>query len=302
MAADLMDIGWWIRSTDEETYGPVTRATVRSWVQKGVITPNTLARHSAALEFKPLADHPNLLDGNTPAGARTAVGDKLESTWPNKAKEQVALAEGVIRCVRHKRPATRVCARCQAPYCEKCKASKKKQHYFCKKCHAGIYNRRGVAFVLDSVLFRVVLGGAAIGLAATLGVAGAVFGLLLLVFEGIGMLLRDAVFKGAGPGKRLLGLRVVQTSDGVTPLKYSQGFLRGIPNFIPLYNLVDLSVPYYDPLERRYGDRWAKTRVVDSEKAWAKARAKAAQKIRQNVGECLPLPAMGREQFARFDG
>ena len=34
------------------------------------------------------------------------------------------------------------------------------------------------------------------------------------------------------------------------------------------------SVPYRDPLLRRYGDRWAGTRVLDSERKLAKARAK----------------------------
>ena len=90
---------------------------------------------------------------------------------------------------------------------------------------------------------------------------------------------RDSLFGGAGIGKRLAGLRVVQTKDGRTPLGYGQGVVRWLSQFIPIFNLVDAVAPYYDPLLRRYGDRWAGTRVLDSDRKLAKDRYKLARRL-----------------------
>src|SRR5262245_10266145 len=124
MAHDLMDIGWWLRSVDEDVYGPVSRATLKRFLEQGTVTPNTLARHSTTLDFRPLGDHEALraLVGQTSAqfGAR----DRLGEVWPKKAKERLALAEGPMRCKKHNRPATQVCNVCEGPYCEKCRVKK----------------------------------------------------------------------------------------------------------------------------------------------------------------------------------
>ena len=92
---------------------------------------------------------------------------------------------------------------------------------------------------------------------------------------------RDSLFGGAGLGKRITGLRVVQSTDGRTPLTYGQGVVRWLSQFIPIFNLIDAVAPYYDPLLRRYGDRWAGTRVLDTRAKLEKDREKLAQTIDQ---------------------
>lgn len=92
----------------------------------------------------------------------------------------------------------------------------------------------------------------------------------------------------------------MQTKDGKTPLTNGQGVVRWLSQFIPLFNLVDLSVPYRDPLMRRYGDRWAGTRVIDTEQRLAKVRAKIDRRlIKKGI---LPAPAVGMtmEDLARI--
>ena len=39
---------------------------------------------------------------------------------------------------------------------------------------------------------------------------------------------RDRLFSNAGPGKRVLGLCVVRTTDGQSPLGFGQAFIRGL--------------------------------------------------------------------------
>src|SRR5262249_38806805 len=90
---------------------------------------------------------------------------------------------------------------------------------------------------------------------------------------------RDSLLGGAGIGKRSAGLRVVQSKDGTTPLTHGQGVLRWLSQFIPIFNLVDAAAAYSDPLMRRYGDRWAGTRVLDTERKLAKDRGKIAQRL-----------------------
>ena len=91
------------------------------------------------------------------------------------------------------------------------------------------------------------------------------------------LFVRDSLFGGAGIGKRITGLRVVKVKDGKSPLSFGQGIVRWLSQFIPIFNLIDAIVPFQDPLLRRYGDRWAGTRVLDSERKLAKARSKIAK-------------------------
>src|SRR5262249_20839658 len=75
------------------------------------------------------------------------------------------------------------------------------------------------------------------------------------------------------------GLRVVQSKDGRTPLSFGQGIVRWLSQLIPIFNLFDAMAAYQDPLQRRYGDRWASTRVIDSERKLAKDRFKLARRL-----------------------
>jgi uncharacterized RDD family membrane protein YckC len=118
--------------------------------------------------------------------------------------------------------------------------------------------------------------------------------------SGILFLIRDALFRGAGPGKRVAGIRVVQAQDGVTPLTYGQGVVRWLSQLIPFFNIADAIVPYRDPLQRRYGDRWAKTRVIDTPRQLDKIREKTQRKMAKKGVDLVLTTGMTMEQFARI--
>ncbi|AMV38233.1 RDD family protein [Planctomyces sp. SH-PL62] len=280
---DPYEIGWYIESADEETYGPVSRDTLSRWILDATITPNTLVRHCTQPEAKPLADQPGLRDRLPLDQVKAGVGDRLEGAWPRKSRERLALAEGSAPCARHNRPATLVCVRCHAPYCDKCRMKPFKRAYFlCRRCQSSHYNRRAGALILDTVLlvyipiFAIALGVAAIGMEPD---RAALFINLASLLLFVLILLRDSLFGGASPGKRAVGLRVVRSADGVSPLTNGQGVVRWLSQFIPFFNLYDVLVPYRDPLFRRIGDRWAKTRVLDSPSKLAKVRADVARRL-----------------------
>ena len=71
----------------------------------------------------------------------------------------------------------------------------------------------------------------------------------------------------------------MKSEDGKTPLSYGQGVVRWLSQLLPIFNLIDAAVPYSDPLLRRYGDRWAGTRVLDTETKLAKDRRKISRRL-----------------------
>ncbi len=280
---DPYEIGWYVESADEETYGPVSRATLVRWLDERTITPNTLVRHCTKPEAAPLADQAVLRDQLTLESSDRAIGDRLEAEWPRKTQERLALAEGSAPCHRHKRPATLVCTRCHAPYCTKCRMKPfKRQFFLCRRCQASLYNRRVGALMLDLILilyFPMILVFVVMALLqAPTTTIQLVANLISLASLPV-LFFRDAIFGGAGPGKRIMGLRVVRVADGRSPLTAKQGIVRWLSQFIPFFNLYDAMVPYRDPLFRRVGDRWAKTRVLDSPRKLEKARASVARRL-----------------------
>ncbi len=192
--------------------------------------------------------------------------------------------------------------RCHAPYCDKCRAKPfRKQYYLCKRCQLNLYNRRASAWVLDNIILGFAPYIAAFVVVAVLG-EGTTAAIIVLLVQLVGLILlflRDSLFGGAGPGKRAAGLRVVQDKDGVTPLTNGQGFVRLLSLCIPLFNLVDMSVPYRDPLIRRYGDRWAHTRVIDTIGKLAKVRAGIVKRLLKKGYRPAPEVGMTMEEFAR---
>ena len=60
---DPYEIGWYIESADEDTYGPVARKTVRRFLQEQTISPNTLVRHCTQEEARPAVEQPVIMDG-----------------------------------------------------------------------------------------------------------------------------------------------------------------------------------------------------------------------------------------------
>jgi uncharacterized RDD family membrane protein YckC len=281
---DPYAIGWYLESADEEIYGPVSRRTVRRFLEDKTITPNTLVRHCTQPESRPVADQPAIMDQFALELTGPGLGDRLADAWPRKKREQQALAEDALPCAWHKRPAVLVCVRCHAPYCNRCRAKPfRKQFYLCKRCQVGLWNRRFGALFLDNILLFVVpFYGVVIALIALGARDSSTTTATIYIVQAISIGLiffRDALFRGAGPGKRSAGLRVVQSRDGTTPLSYSQAIVRWLSQCIPIFNLFDATAAYSDPLLRRYGDRWAGTRVIDTERRLAKDREKIAQRL-----------------------
>ncbi|MHB1561014.1 MAG: RDD family protein [Isosphaeraceae bacterium] len=324
---DPYEIGWYIESADEDVYGPVSRKTLRRFLAEGVISPNTLVRHCTQPEAMPAADQTfmkephaqadggdadDLFDAEHDSGAAgdargLVVGDRLAEAWPRRGRDQEALAGDSLPCAWHKRPATLVCVRCHAPYCNKCRTKPfGKQYFLCKRCQNGLHSRRFGALILDNLvliylptlLVSFALGALSNSLDPKISLL--LYGLFNVVVLSL-IFFRDSLFGGSGIGKRASGLRVVQAKDGSSPLTFGQGILRWLSQFIPIFNLVDALAPYRDPLCRRYGDRWAGTRVIDTEKRLQKDRAKIATRLFKKRGVQLPGQfGMTMEELARL--
>jgi uncharacterized RDD family membrane protein YckC len=303
IAMDPYEIGWYIESADEEIYGPASRKTLRRFLEEPVISPNTLVRHCTQPEAKPVAEQPVIMDQFSPPADGLVVGDRLAEAWPKKSRDRQALAQDSQPCAWHKRPAVLVCVRCHAPYCNSCRAKPfRKQFFLCHRCQSGMHNRRFVAYLADSIVlvgFPSMAGSIAL---VIIRVGEALGPLVNLIQLGCLMLLlvRDSLFHGSGIGKRMTGLRVVQSKDGQTPLTYGQGVVRWLSQFIPVFNLIDAIVPYRDPLLRRYGDRWAGTRVIDTEGKLAKARQKVGRLLVKKGVQPVRELGMTMEGFARI--
>jgi uncharacterized RDD family membrane protein YckC len=75
--------------------------------------------------------------------------------------------------------------------------------------------------------------------------------------------LKDTFFDGAGPGKKMLGLRVVNKTTGAK-ITAGQGFIRSIPFLIPVIAIAGFAVELIMVIKygERFGDKWAGTQVV----------------------------------------
>jgi uncharacterized RDD family membrane protein YckC len=303
IVVDAYEIGWYIESADEDIYGPVSRQALRRFLEESTITPNTLVRHCSQPEAKPAADQPALVGPLSLEAHGPAVGDRLADAWPRKKRDRLALAEGPTPCAWHNRPAVLVCVRCHAPYCGRCQAKPvRKQFFLCRRCQTGMWNRRFVALIVDTAVWiNVPISVTAVTLVA-LGASESA-GLVVNVVQlgGLGlMFVRDSLFRGQGIGKRIMGLRVVRSKDGTTPLTNGQGVVRWLSQFILIFNLVDAVAPSRDPLLRRYGDRWAGTRVIDTERKLAKDRLKLARRLLKKGAQPPTELGMTMEQLARL--
>jgi uncharacterized RDD family membrane protein YckC len=295
--ADIYSIGWWIESADDDVYGPASRATLGRLLHRGVISPNTLVRHCTEPTKRPVIDVPGVREGLPTGASLLAHGDKLSEAWPRRKAERLALAQDSIPCAWKKRPAVLVCLRCGAPYCEKYRAKPwKRQFYFCRRCQSQVCNRRAFAFLLDAFLLYllcIIAPIALLGLLGAMGVVGPRSPIALIVAYGASFtyllvfLFRDRL---GGLGKKAFSLRVVRATDGHSPLTYGQAFVRWLSMMIPIFVLFDCSVPFRDPLLRRYGDRWAGTRVIDTDRKVSQLRQRIVDRLFKKKGVQLSNP------------
>ena len=123
---------------------------------------------------------------------------------------------------------------------------------------------RGLAWAADTLL----QGAIALGLSFAFGILGGGFGTgLFLIGLFVLVWFYPVIFEvrahGQTPGKRMLGLRVVQENG--TPVGWSESVLRNfllVADFLPLFYLAGLLTMFLDSSFRRLGDLAAGTLVV----------------------------------------
>ncbi|VVB53646.1 RDD family protein [uncultured archaeon] len=97
------------------------------------------------------------------------------------------------------------------------------------------------------------------------GITGIVLFLVLLaatIILGLAyLLLKDSLFNGSSPGKKLVGLKVVK--GDATTIGRKESVLRNITWLIPILNWAELILPLIDKNGRRIGDKIAKTQVIE---------------------------------------
>ncbi len=134
----------------------------------------------------------------------------------------------------------------------------------CKKCHSGFMNRRIGAFIIDLNIWIWVL----LPLFGVIGQFDEISGGTLNNLDLLTYLIfvfKDG-FKGQSPGKKLMGVQVVDKTTG-QPIGFLASFKRNLPLLIPLavfFIWAELREG------KRLGDGWANTRVI-----WEKYRDKA---------------------------
>jgi uncharacterized RDD family membrane protein YckC len=134
----------------------------------------------------------------------------------------------------------------------------------CNGCRNGFANRRQAAYVVDIILYYLVMQGITYASAGVLfrsgGMTLAEVLMLLLIWVVLPLLFtfKDA-FGGWSPGKRLFGVRVVDatTREPIPPIKSVQ---RNLVLMIPYVGVIGGLVTMMRG--QRWGDRWANTMVT----------------------------------------
>jgi uncharacterized RDD family membrane protein YckC len=126
--------------------------------------------------------------------------------------------------------------------------------------------KRIVAYVLDMILVSVIymvllILGAIIGRLLDIAVISLLFLFIAIAIGAIYLLLRDALFSGQSVGKKLMGVKVINTVTN-KQCSFKDSILRNITWFIPVIGLIDLILPLIDKEGLRLGDKLAKTQVV----------------------------------------
>ncbi len=145
---------------------------------------------------------------------------------------------------------------------------------------------RFLAWLIDLGIIMLLLGiGAAVGMVAEIGRAGlalAIFMILSFVVQWGYFILFEWLWLGQTPGKRLVGLRVIQ-QDG-TSISFTQSAVRnilrvadGLPllvvDCVPLVYGLGFIVALCNREHRRLGDMAAGTLVVHVDRMWGPIRA-----------------------------
>ena len=134
----------------------------------------------------------------------------------------------------------------------------------CRRCRWGFAGRRQVAFLIDWMIWHVVLivaGGVVMVLATVWELPRAVVELVItvgaLIIAPVMLFMKDG-FRGYSPGKAVCGLRVINESTG-RPAGFLASLQRNLVLYVPLMPLV---LAFFLAGGHRLGDGWARTRVI----------------------------------------
>ena len=121
--------------------------------------------------------------------------------------------------------------------------------------------KRFLAAIFDLIIIPIILGVIA-GLllfAAPIGLRN----IILIVVNILWMTLKDLMWEGAAPGKKMAGLKVISIETG-KKISLAQGFIRNILLIIPFVLVIGyiIEIIMLATKGERLGDKWAKTRVV----------------------------------------
>lgn len=133
----------------------------------------------------------------------------------------------------------------------------------CPKCYYGFANRRQLAFLIDFLIFRVILFFLMFAYGALLATIKSIeipINQSRLFFEIIMwpiFLIKDG-FDGQSIGKKLMGVTVIREDKGDSA-DFPDSFKRNLPLLIPFMFLI---IACRLEKGKRIGDGWAKTKVI----------------------------------------
>jgi uncharacterized RDD family membrane protein YckC len=182
----------------------------------------------------------------------------------------------------------------------------------CPKCFNDFAWKRAFAYIIDIVIVNVIVGimivlmlivgvavvGAGQGTgnsdqAATAGGMIIVFGYLGSLFMAYVLIIMRDGHQGMSPGKRILGLKVINSVNGA-PAGWADSFKRNIILAVPVIPIVVI-VQLFSGNGLRLGDEWSRTKVIWQQYAdrapFLSVRAVQAQALaRARASQAAPLP------------
>jgi uncharacterized RDD family membrane protein YckC len=160
------------------------------------------------------------------------------------------------------------------PLCRKRPLAKKTYgHDVCKKCFYRFANARQIAYLIDAILVTVINLSLGRLIDYFLVAGGATAAVAMIVsyaysFTAISLFICKDGFSGYSPGKWLMGVQVLDDQT-MKPIGFFPSFKRNlfiligvVPFGIFVSSILMLVVAYQDPKGYRFGDGFAKTRVI----------------------------------------
>ena len=128
---------------------------------------------------------------------------------------------------------------------------------YCSKCRKRIANRRLLAFLIDYFVIYILCYIVIFTLVKTESLVVLYTPYIPLFY----MLLKDALFAGQSIGKKVLGIQVIDVSNGAA-CSYLESFKRNLPIFFVPFALLFGTADILKKKIQRFGEGWANTVVV----------------------------------------